>query len=158
MTTPERTNIFIDGYARTSSGLGFWGVVIKNVGRDSTISGKVIGTTTGRMELIAGINALKAIPKEVPITIHTDSLYLVDGITKYLRRWEVNGWKRQGNAVNLNEDIKNVDLWMELSSLVKDRDVEWVWVHGFSRNHVGHPENKVAYDLAMAEELKASSQ
>jgi ribonuclease HI len=102
-------------------------------------------TTNNRMELMAAIKALEALKQPCRVTLHTDSKYVLDGITKWIFGWQKKGWKTADN-----KPVKNEDLWRLLVDAVRPHKVEWVWVKG----HDGHPENervdKLASDAAVA--------
>jgi ribonuclease HI len=91
------------------------------------------------MELMAVIRALQALTKPVAATVHTDSKYVIDGITKWIFGWQKNGWRNASKQA-----VKNADLWRELVEAARLHQVEWVWVKG----HDGHPENERADRLA----------
>ena len=91
------------------------------------------------MELKAAIEALKALRQPASVEIYTDSVYLRDGITKWIENWRVNGWKTANKKA-----VKNVDLWQELVVVGERHQVEWFWVKG----HAGHPQNERADALA----------
>jgi ribonuclease HI len=89
------------------------------------------GSTNQRQELLAAILVLKNIKiKDVPIYIYSDSKYLVDGMTKWLKSWKNNKWKKKGG-----EEIKNLELWIELYAMTYDKEVTWIWVKGHADNN-----------------------
>jgi ribonuclease HI len=96
-------------------------------------------TTNNRMELMAPIQALESLTRPVVVRMHTDSTYVRDGITRWLPRWQRNGWLTSGR-----QPVKNADLWRRLDSAVRRHEVHWHWVKG----HSGHPENERADRLA----------
>ncbi len=96
-------------------------------------------TTNQRMEVKAAIEALKALKKPCRITIHSDSKYVVQGMTEWIHGWKKNGWK---NAAR--KPVSNQDLWQELDAAAAGHDVRWQWVKG----HAGHAENERADELA----------
>ena len=91
------------------------------------------------MELIAAISALEALDKPSEITIVTDSVYVKDGVTKWIISWKRNGWKTAAK-----KSVKNEDLWKRLDTIREKHQVTWEWVKG----HAGHPENELADELA----------
>ena len=93
------------------------------------------------MELSAAIEALSALKQPCAVEFHTDSNYLRDGITKWLRGWKRNGWKTAGK-----DPVKNVDLWQRLDLAQAKHKVIWRWIKG----HAGHAENERADELARA--------
>lgn len=135
----ERVEIYTDGACSGNPGPGGWGALMLYKGEEKEISGGEFDTTNNRMEMLAAIMALKALKRSVPVRIHTDSKYLMDGITKWIQKWRANGWRTAAR-----KPVKNADLWQELEVLLEDHDVEWAWVKG----HSGHPENERADALA----------
>ena len=101
--------------------------------------GEATPTTNNRMELMAPIQALESLTRPSTVRLHTDSIYVRDGITKWLPRWSANGWQ-----TSAKQPVKNVDLWKRLDEAVRRHDVQWHWVKG----HAGHPENERADRLA----------
>ncbi len=130
--------IFTDGACDPNPGRGGWAVVIQQDGKIKTISGGEKQTTNNRMELIAAIMALRAIPSSADAVLHSDSEYVKKGITEWMSNWKKRGWKRKGG------ELLNLDLWQELDRLNSDRKVSWQWVKG----HAGHPMNEMADQLA----------
>ncbi len=130
-------DIFTDGACQGNPGPGGWGVLILEAGARREISGGESATTNNRMEMTAAIEALKA--TRGAVRLHTDSQYLKNGITDWMRKWKRNGWKTADG-----KPVKNKDLWEALDVLVADRSVQWAWVKG----HAGHPENERADALA----------
>lgn len=134
-------DIFTDGACSGNPGPGGWGAVLRSGAREKEISGGEPATTNNRMEITAAIRALEALNRPSTVTIHTDSRYLMDGATKWLKRWKANGWKTADK-----KPVKNDDLWREIDQAVAGHDVKWRWVEG----HSGHPENDRADALARA--------
>ena len=91
------------------------------------------------MELMAAISALEALDRPSEITIVTDSVYVKDGVTKWIIGWKRNGWKTAAK-----KPVKNEDLWKRLDTVREKHHVTWEWVKG----HAGHPENELADELA----------
>jgi ribonuclease HI len=96
-------------------------------------------TTNNRMELTAAIEALEALRRPAQVKLHTDSRYLLDGITKWISGWERNGW-----LTAARKPVKNADLWRRLTAAMRRHQVEWIWVRG----HAGDPGNERADELA----------
>ncbi|MGE3166852.1 MAG: ribonuclease HI [Planctomycetota bacterium] len=135
----SKTTIYSDGACRGNPGPGGWGVLMVSDGEERELYGGAFDTTNNRMELTAAIEALKAIPAGTPAEIYTDSEYVKNGITTWIRSWKSKGWKTAART-----PVKNQDLWMQLDSLANARVVSWHWVRG----HVGHPGNERADQLA----------
>ncbi|MBY0421103.1 MAG: ribonuclease HI [Parvularculaceae bacterium] len=128
---------YTDGACAGNPGPGGWGVVILDPAGTRELCGGDSATTNNRMEMQAAIEALRA--TEGPLRIHTDSQYLKNGITDWMRKWKRNGWKTADG-----KPVKNKDLWELLDAAVSGRMVSWAWVKG----HAGHPQNERADALA----------
>jgi ribonuclease HI len=113
--------------------------VLEYDGKERELFGGESATTNNRMELIAVIEALNALKRPSKVVLHTDSQYVMKGITEWLRGWKARGWKTAAK-----EPVKNVDLWKRLDEAVQPHEVEWVWVRG----HSGHNGNERADALA----------
>jgi ribonuclease HI len=130
---------YTDGACAGNPGPGGWGVLIIDNVAQTEICGGEAATTNNRMEMTAAIEALKA--TSGPIRLYTDSQYLKNGITEWIKGWKRNGWRTADR-----KPVKNQDLWLALDAAVSGRKVEWRWVRG----HDGHPENERADALARA--------
>ena len=137
--TREPVEIFTDGACSGNPGPGGWGAVLRYQGVEKELQGGEAETTNNRMEMLAAISALEAMKRPVRAVIHTDSIYLRDGITKWIHAWKQRGWKTASK-----KPVKNVDLWQRLEKAMAPHEVEWRWVKG----HAGHPENERADALA----------
>src|SRR5215472_8045786 len=131
--------IYTDGACSRNPGPGGWGVVLQLQGKEKELYGSDPLTTNNRMELMAAIQALEALKRPMKVSLHTDSKYLLDGITKWVEGWQRNGWKTAAK-----KPVKNDDLWRRLIEAMKPHDVSWVWVKG----HAGDPGNERADALA----------
>ena len=132
--------IYTDGACSGNPGPGGWGAVIFDERKKQlNISGKVKDTTNNRMELIAPIMALKKIKSESDVVIFTDSTYVKNGITEWIKKWETNGWKN-----SKRKPVKNKDLWVRLNDLCQKNKIVWKWVKGHSNNKY----NNLADELA----------
>jgi ribonuclease HI len=135
---------YTDGACSGNPGPGGWGVLLlakdgETVIRSRELSGGEANTTNNRMELLAAINALKALEKPSSITVITDSVYVKDGITKWIFGWKSRGWKTA-----TKKPVKNEDLWKCLDVATQQHSVTWEWIKG----HAGHEENEKADKLA----------
>jgi len=137
----ERIEIFSDGACSGNPGPGGWAAILRSGAHEKEISGGERATTNNRMEMTAVIRALVSIKKPSTVIVHTDSRYVIDGVTQWLKRWKSNGWKTADK-----KPVKNEDLWRALDEAVNGHDVHWRWVRG----HTGHPENERADALARA--------
>ena len=132
--------IYTDGACSGNPGPGGWGAVIFEENKKQiNISGKEPMTTNNRMELLAPIMAIKGIKEKSEITVYTDSTYLKNGITDWIKKWEKNGWKSSNN-----QPVKNKDLWLELNKLSSEHKVSWNWVEGHSNNEFNNLADKLA--------------
>jgi len=131
--------IFTDGACSGNPGPGGWGAILRFRGVEKELSGGETPTTNNRMELMAAIEGLKALKRPTQVRVWTDSVYVRDGITKWVHGWKRSGWKTADK-----KPVKNVDLWQMLLEAAKPHDVEWRWIKG----HAGHPENERADALA----------
>ncbi len=136
-----KVEIFTDGACSGNPGPGGWAAILRCGGREKEIAGGERATTNNRMEMTAVIKALGSLKKPATVIVHTDSRYVMDGVTQWLKRWKANGWKTAGKTA-----VKNEDLWRALDEAVNGHDVHWRWVRG----HAGHPENERADALARA--------
>jgi ribonuclease HI len=136
--------IYTDGGAEPNPGVGGWGAVIIDsaTGERRELSGGEAHTTNNRMELGAAIRALEALEPGYQVDLYTDSSYLRLGITQWLRRWKVQGWRLRGG-----EPVKNDDLWRELEAAAARHRIRWHWVKG----HSGQELNERAHQLAAVE-------
>ncbi|WP_341703357.1 ribonuclease HI [Ferrovibrio sp.] len=138
---PEHVEIFTDGACLGNPGRGGWGALLRFRGSEREISGADPATTNNRMELMAAIAALEALKRPCTVTLHADSRYVIDGVTKWLRSWKARGWKTADR-----KPVKNVDLWQRLETAAAPHRIDWQWVRG----HDGHAENERVDQLARA--------
>ncbi len=131
--------IFTDGACSGNPGPGGWGVILRRGDTAKELKGGAAETTNNRMELTAAIQALEALKRPCKVRLYTDSVYVKDGITKWISGWKRNGWK-----TSAKKPVKNVDLWQRLDAALGDHDISWIWVKG----HAGHSENERADELA----------
>lgn len=132
--------IYTDGACAGNPGPGGWGAVIFDQDeKQKNISGSEKNTTNNRMELIAAIMSLKKIKSNSEVIIFTDSTYVKNGITEWMKNWKKNGWKNSNK-----KPVKNKDLWVKLDKLCEANNVSWKWVKGHSTNKF----NNLADELA----------
>ena len=134
-------DIWTDGACSGNPGPGGWGAVLRYGETEKEISGGEKATTNNRMELMAAISALEALKKPTKVRLHTDSKYVMDGLTKWIHGWKKNGWKTADK-----KPVKNEDLWKRLDAANAAHDVTWKWVKG----HADDVMNNRADELARA--------
>lgn len=135
----KQVTIYTDGACSGNPGPGGWGAILIFGDREKKLSGGAKETTNNRMELLAAIEALKALKHECKIELYTDSKYVMDGITSWIHGWKAKGWKTAAR-----KPVKNVDLWQELDEQVQRHKINWNWVRGHDGNHY----NEIADELA----------
>ena len=145
MTELTKVEIATDGACKGNPGPGGWGAIIRSGSSERELAGGEKLTTNNRMELTAAIEGLNALERPCHVTLSTDSRYVMDGLTKWIKGWQKNGWKTAAK-----QPVKNADLWQALLDAAKPHRIEWVWGKG----HAGHPDNeradKLASDAAVA--------
>lgn len=133
--------IYTDGACSGNPGPGGWGAVLMSGAHRKEISGGEADTTNNRMELMAAIRALEALKRPSVVQLFTDSGYLRNGITSWIRGWKRNGWRTAER-----KPVKNADLWQRLEQAGARHAIDWQWVRG----HAGDRENERADELACA--------
>ncbi|MSP20128.1 MAG: ribonuclease HI [Alphaproteobacteria bacterium] len=136
----DAVDVFVDGACLGNPGPGGWGAILRWQGKERELSGADAATTNNRMELMAAISALETLKRPSVVRLHTDSQYVKNGITTWIKGWKRNGWRTSSK-----EPVKNVDLWQRLEAATGAHQVRWHWVKG----HSGHPENERADQLAV---------
>lgn len=131
--------IYTDGACRGNPGPGGWGALLLYGDHRKTMHGGEPETTNNRMELTAAIEALNALKGAREVILHTDSKYVMDGITKWMPAWKKRGWKTANK-----KPVKNQDLWQLLDEAVSRHQIKWNWVRG----HTGVDGNEEADALA----------
>ncbi len=134
--------IYTDGACSGNPGRGGWAAIILDGKSQSSISGSENKTTNNRMELMAAIMALKKIKNKSEIIIYTDSRYVKDGITDWIKKWKLNNWKNSNK-----KPVKNKDLWIKLDNSCQKHNISWKWV----KAHAGNKFNNLADELAVSE-------
>ncbi len=137
--------IFTDGSSRGNPGPGGWGSVVvfdadlPNVSRVLELGGYEKETTNNRMEILAAVHALQVVPQSSKVTLYTDSAYLINGITKWVKGWQKKGW-----MTLQKEPVANRDLWERLISATENKEISWTKVGG----HVGTVGNERCDEIA----------
>jgi ribonuclease HI len=128
-----RVEIFTDGSCTGNPGPGGWAAILRAGGHEKELCGGERATTNNRMEMTAAIRAFEALKTPSEVIVHTDSRYVMDGVTKWMANWKRNGWKTADK-----KPVKNEELWRALEAAAAPHAVTWRWVRG----HAGHPENE----------------
>jgi len=138
--------IYTDGACVGNPGPGGWAAIILSQNEKKELFGGEKLTTNNRMELTAAIKALEYCAENEKkqlslkqIKIFTDSIYLKDGITIWIKNWEKNNWKTADK-----KNVKNIDLWKKLKDLIKFNDIEWNWIKSHSNNAMNDEADKLA--------------
>jgi ribonuclease HI len=131
MTQDEKPHVTIysDGGCKPNPGKGGWAAVLLFGEHQKDLKGAEWDTTNNRMELTAAIEALETLNRACQVTIHTDSEYLKNGITRWMKGWVRNGWRTSSR-----EPVKNEDLWRRLYAATQEHEVRWRWVKGHDGN------------------------
>lgn len=135
----KHVEIFTDGSCLGNPGPGGYGAILVYKGHRKELSAGYKLTTNNRMEMLATVKALESLSEPCKVTLTTDSQYVRQGITQWLKNWKKNNWKTSSK-----QPVKNVDLWKQIDEQAARHEVEWKWVKG----HSGHPENERCDDLA----------
>ena len=131
--------VHTDGACSGNPGPGGWGAVLVSGGHRKEMSGGENETTNNRMEMMAVIRAAEALKQDSRLVIHTDSQYVMKGMTEWLEGWKKRGWRTASR-----QPVKNVDLWQRMEQALARHEVKWFWVRG----HSGIVENERADELA----------
>jgi ribonuclease HI len=141
----KTVEIFTDGACKGNPGPGGWGALLRMGRHEKKLSGSDPATTNNRMEMTAVIRALEALIEPCEVLLHSDSRYVIDGMTKWIHGWQKKGW-----ISSSRKPVRNEDLWHELIEAAARHTITWQWVKG----HDGHVENervdKLASDAASA--------
>jgi ribonuclease HI len=135
----KTVEIYTDGACSGNPGPGGWGAILRFNDVEKELSGGEAETTNNRMELMAAIASLEALKTPCTVDLYTDSVYVRDGLTKWIHGWKKNGWKTADK-----KPVKNAELWQALDAARNRHEVRLHWVKG----HAGHPENERADELA----------
>ncbi|MBI1317942.1 MAG: ribonuclease HI [Candidatus Hydrogenedens sp.] len=144
----NEVTIYTDGGCQPNPGVGGWAAILIAGDRVRELSGGEQQSTNNRMELTAAIEGLKALKRRCRVQLYTDSQYMRQGITSWIKKWRKNGWKTASGPV------KNKELWVALDALCEQHDVHWHWTQG----HAGDPLNERCDELASAAIARARMQ
>ncbi len=141
MMPSMKVEIYTDGACSGNPGPGGWGAILRYGEHEKELNGGEDHTTNNRMEMMAVIESLATLKKPSDIDLYTDSVYVKDGVTKWLEGWKAKNWRTASK-----KPVKNQDLWERIDSEIARHLIEWHWIKG----HAGHPENERADELARA--------
>ncbi len=141
----QQVIIHSDGGCQGNPGPGGWAATLSSGPHYLEICGGVPATTNNRMELQGAIEALKVLKEACAVDFYTDSAYVKNGVTAWVKNWKRNGWKTKEK-----KPVKNADLWRELDALAVKHEVKWHWLKG----HAGHAGNERCDELANLEMAK----
>jgi len=141
-----QVHLYTDGACRGNPGPGGWGFILRHLksGKEMEDSGGDAESTNNRMELTAVVKGLQTLNRPCRVELFTDSVYVGKGISEWMAKWKVNGWKRREKGAL--KPVKNEDLWRQLDELLGRHRVKYTRVAG----HSGHPENERCDELAVA--------
>ena len=147
MKDEPETILYTDGACSGNPGPGGWAFVLFHcpTGKRMESSGGEAETTNNRMELQAVVEGLSALKRSASVRLVSDSSYVLNGLSTWMKSWKANGWSRKEKG--RWAEVKNLDLWKKLDELVALHDVEFEWIKG----HAGHKENERCDELAVAE-------
>ena len=131
--------LYTDGACRGNPGVGGWGAILNFEGNIKELKGYQAETTNNQMELMAAIKGLESINQQCEVTLYTDSKYVLNGATDWLKGWKKNNWKTAAK-----KPVKNVELWQQLDTQLQRHTINWQWVKG----HSNDPGNDRADELA----------
>jgi ribonuclease HI len=125
----KKVTLYTDGACSGNPGPGGWGALLLFGDHEKAISGGEPATTNNRMEMMAVIEGLKQLKHPCEVTVVTDSKYVLQGMTEWIKGWKAKGWKTADK-----KPVKNVDLWQALEAECARHHVTWKWVKGHSGN------------------------
>ncbi|MCC7174553.1 MAG: ribonuclease HI [Bryobacterales bacterium] len=135
----KKVSVITDGACLGNPGPGGWAAILRYKDHRRELCGSEPDTTNNRMELTAAIRGLESLAEPCEVELTTDSEYLRNGITDWMRQWKRNGWKTARK-----QPVKNQDLWQALEQAAGRHKVRWVWTKG----HASHADNNRADELA----------
>ena len=135
----KRVRLITDGSCIGNPGPGGWAAILRYGNHSRELSGSSPATTNNRMEMTAVLRGLEALSEPCKVTVETDSQYIKNGITRWVKRWKRNGWRTKGRS-----PVKNKGLWIELDAAAARHNVQWRWVKG----HADHADNNRCDELA----------
>lgn len=143
-------DIYTDGACSGNPGPGGWAALLQSPKNEKEISGSEAHTTNNRMEMVAVIQALKALKRPCKVRLHSDSALIINAMTKgWIESWQKKGWRKADN-----KPIENVELWQQMLEAMCSHEVEWIKVKG----HANDARNNRVDALAVAASKAASDE
>ena len=139
--------LYTDGACSGNPGPGGWGFIMEHPdsGKRLARSGGEAQTTNNRMELMAVIEGLSALKQPCRVEVVSDSAYVLNGLSSWMKSWKANGWRRREGKTW--KEVKNVDLWKRLDGLMEVHSLQFTKIKG----HAGHPQNEECDRMAVEE-------
>jgi ribonuclease HI len=135
----DKVVIYTDGGCKPNPGPGGWAALLMYNGHQKELSGGDRKTTNNQMELTAAIEALESLTRPCDVELYTDSQYLKNGITSWMKTWKKNGWKTASK-----KPVKNRDLWVRLDEATQRHTITWRWVKGHADNEYNERVDQLA--------------
>ncbi len=135
----KKITIYTDGSCLNNPGAGGWGAILLYQENKKIISGGEKNTTNNKMELLAVIEALKALKEPCDVDLYTDSMYVKNGITNWINTWKQNGWK-----TSTKKEVKNQEFWKILDELQEKHKINWHWVKAHNNNKLNTEVDNIA--------------
>ncbi len=129
----DRVIIYTDGACSGNPGPGGWAAILRFGDAERALSGGEPLTTNNRMEMTAAIESLNALKRPCRVDLFTDSQYLMQGMTSWMKSWKQRGWKTADN-----KPVKNAELWRALDEAASRHDVSWHWVRGHAEDETNN--------------------
>tara|TARA_B100000989_G_C19515560_1_gene461431 strand:- start:638 stop:1081 length:444 start_codon:yes stop_codon:yes gene_type:complete len=144
MENKKEITIYTDGACLGNPGAGGWCALILMNKKEKILSGGSKDTTNNRMEMFAVIEALRVITNETTINLFTDSKYIINGISLWIKNWKINNWRTSNN-----KPVKNYELWKKIDFYNDNLKINWHWVKGHSGNEYNDKVDKIAQGEAV---------
>ena len=144
----KKVQLITDGSCLGNPGKGGWAAILRFGDKEKELWGCAAHTTNNRMELTAAVEGLRILKERCEIEIITDSEYVKNGITAWMKNWKKRGW-----LTTDKKPVVNRDLWEQLDEQNDRHTTLWVWTKG----HASHDGNNRADELAARAAREQSS-
>lgn len=137
----QKFKIYTDGACLGNPGPGGYAAVIlsSDLQKLKTVKGSEKDSTNNRMELKAVIEALKIVPKNSQIELYSDSSYVLNGLSIWIKNWKKNNWQTSSK-----KEVANRDLWEELDALAANNNLIYKKVKGHNGDHFNEEVDNLA--------------